>query len=162
MNETNDFSNPYYQNRSNEPVKKPASALAVTALVLGIISIFTSFFMVNIVIGIIAIILAAVSLAKKQSGKGISITAILLSVLSIAFTALVIYLIYPLLAVVPDLYNDMKEIYKDYDAIIEEYDRTGELPDYMDKYSEGEVGEFFDEYYGAFDNFFDNNLRLEN
>lgn len=162
MNETNDFNNPYYQNVSNEPVKKPASALAVTALVLGIISILTCFFMVNVIIGIIAIILAVVVLAKRESGKGISITAILLSVISIAFTALIVYMIYPLLAVLPDLYNDMKEIYKDYDAIIEEYDRTGELPDYMDKYSEGEAGEFFDEYYDGFDNFFNENLRIEN
>lgn len=161
MNETNDFNNPYYQNVSNEPVKKPASALAVTALVLGIISILTCFFMVNVIIGIIAIILAVVVLAKREGGKGISITAILLSVISIAFTAMIVYLIYPLLAVLPDLYNDMKEIYKDYDAIIEEYDRTGELPDYMDKYSEGEAGEFFDEYYDGFDNFFNENLRIE-
>lgn len=162
MNETNNFNNPYYQNVSNEPVNKPASALAVTALVLGIISILTCFFMVNVIIGIIAIILAVVVLAKRESGKGISITAILLSVISIAFTALIVYMIYPLLAVLPDLYNDMKEIYKDYDAIIEEYDRTGELPDYMDKYSEGEAGEFFDEYYDGFDNFFNENLRIEN
>ncbi len=162
MNETNDFNNPYYQNVSNEPVKKPASALAITALVLGIISILTCFFMVNVIIGIIAIILAVVVLAKRESGKGISITAILLSVISIAFTAMIVYLIYPLLAVLPDLYNDMKEIYKDYDAIIEEYDRTGELPDNMDKYSEGETGEFFDEYYDGFDNFFNENLRIEN
>lgn len=162
MNETNDFNNPYYQNVSNEPVKKPASALAVTALVLGIISILTCFFMVNVIIGIIAIILAVVVLAKRESGKGISITAILLSIISIAFTAMIVYLIYPLLAVLPDLYNDMKEIYKDYDAVIEEYDRTGELPDYMDKYSEGETGEFFDEYYDGFDNFFNENLRIEN
>ena len=162
MNESNNFNNPYYQNISNEPVKKPASALAVTALVLGIISILTCFFMVNIITGIIDIILAVTALVKNQSGKGISITAIILSAISIAFTALIIYLIYPLLAVVPDLYHDMKEIYKDYDAIIEEYDRTGELPDYMDKYSEGEIGEFFDEYYDGFDNFFNENLRIEN
>lgn len=162
MNETNDYNNPYYQNAGSEPVKKPASALAVTALVLGIISILTCFFMVNVIIGIIAIILAVVALAKKQSGKGISVTAILLSVISIAFTALIVYLIYPLLAVLPDLCHDMNEIYKDYDAIIEEYDRTGELPDYMDKYSEGEIGEFFDEYFDGFDNFFDENMRIEN
>lgn len=162
MNETNDFNNPYYQNTGSVPVKKPASGLAVTALVLGIISVFTCFFMVNIVLGFIAIILAVVALVKKQGGTGVSITAIVLSLLSIAFTALIIYLISPLLAVLPDLYHDMNEIYKNYDAIIEEYDQTGKLPDYMDKYSEGEIGEFFDEYYDGFDSFFDENLRLEN
>lgn len=162
MNEINDYNNPYYQNVSNEPVKKPASALSITAFVLGIISIVTCFFGVNIIIGIIAIILSVVALAKKHSGKGFSITAILLSTISIIISGLIIYIISPLLAAVPDLYRDMKEIYKDYDAIIEEYDRTGELPDYMDKYSEGEIGDFFDEYYDGFEKFFNENLRIQN
>lgn len=160
MNENEN--NPYYQNMNGgAAAPKTASGLSVAALVLSVISIVTCFFFINIPLGIIAIILAIVSLIKKKGGKGLSIIAMILSIISLLMSVLVTILIWPLLKVLPDLYRDMTEIYNNYDAVIQEYDRTGELPEYMDEYYEGEIGEFFDEYYGGFDNFFNNILRLD-
>lgn len=158
MNENN----PYYNNQDEKTPKQSLSSIAIASLVLGIISIISCFFLLNFVFGIISIVLSIVAIRKKASGKPLSITGMSLSIISFIISTFILILIHPLLAVLPDLYHDMKLIYSDYDNIIEEFDRTGNLPEYMDKYDEGEIGVFFDEHYDGFDYFFDKNLRLEN
>lgn len=163
MNNNELNNNPYYQNEAqNAPVKKKASGLSIAALVLGIIAFVNCFLFINIPLGIISIILAVIALAKKHGGKGMSIAGIVLSLLSFAVSLLVITLIMPLIKAMPGLYDDLNRLYgDDYDAVIEEYDRTGQLPEYMDEYYEGELGDFFDQYYGGFDNFFDEVIRRD-
>lgn len=163
MNENELNNNPYYQDPDqNVPVKKPASGFSIAALVLALIAFVNCFFFINIPLGILAIIFAVISLAKKLGGKGLSIAAIVLSLLSFAVSLLIMALLMPLLKALPGLYDDLNRLYgDDYDAVIEEYDRTGQLPEYMDEYYEGELGDFFDQYYGGFDNFFDDIIRLD-
>lgn len=148
-----DENNPYYQNTNlNAPTKKSASAGSIAAFVLGLISLGTCVFFINIPLAIISIVLAAISLAKKHGGKSFAISGIALSGVSLIISTIAIILISPLLKALPDLYSDLNRFIRD-DAAVEEYDRTGNLPDYMDKYSEGEIGDFFDEYYDGFDKF---------
>ncbi len=156
--ENYDMSNPYYQD-STPPEKKPPSGFSIAALVLGILSILTCLYLINVPLAIISIILAIISLVKKHGGIGFSIAGLTLSTVSLVVTCAVLYILSPLLSSLSDFIKDIGELYSHYDEVIEEYDKTGSLPDYMDKYSEGETGKFFDDYYGGFNKFFNEALR---
>lgn len=150
--------NPYYNDVNQTPVRQESkSGLSVAAFILSIISILTCLFLLNIPFALISIILAIIALAKKYGKKGLAGASIIISAFSLAISTLMIILLMPLLSVMSDLVTDITRLNTDenYKEIIEEYERTGELPDYMDKYSEGEIGEFFDKYFGGFDKFFD-------
>lgn len=93
--------NPYVETEPVEytysgdvPEQKPAkTGLAVAALVLGIISVVLSCLGFNIIIAIVAIILGAVYLSKKQPEKrGMAIAGIVLGIVSIALFVLLVVL----------------------------------------------------------------------
>lgn len=161
MNEAN---NPYYQNPDEQQIKKPISAMSVISLILGILSLIIFFFLINYITGIIAVILAIIALVKKKGGKALCIAGIVTSAISFILSTLIVIAIYPLLVQLPSLTRDITRFYSssNYQEMIDEFEKTGELPNYFDKYSEGESGEFFDEYYGGFDKFFDEYLNMEN
>lgn len=73
---------------------KPSSALAITALVLGIIGFLSGLFFVGGALGIAAIIVAIVALKKTKagtaSGKGMAITGIILGALAIIATIIMV------------------------------------------------------------------------
>jgi hypothetical protein len=77
--------------------KQADSPLAITSMVLGVVSLTGPGF----ILGIPAIILAIIALAKKQGGKGLSITGLvtgsistLASILFIAFFVFIVFWTY--------------------------------------------------------------------
>lgn len=92
------------------------TGLAVASLVLGIIALVLSCFGINIIIGIVAIILGAVYLAKKQaSRRGMAIAGLVLGIISIAiFILMVVLVVVFMFTGMGGLYGDMyNEIYND-------------------------------------------------
>lgn len=70
------------------------TGMAIAAFVLGLIAFFTTFFGINIVIGIIGIVLAGAYLSKKQPElRGLAIAGLILSIISIAIFVLLVVLI---------------------------------------------------------------------
>lgn len=100
---------PYYY----EPQKPEKTGLAVAALVLGIISVVLSCMGFNIIIAIIAIILGAVYLSKKQAARrGMAIAGLVLGIVSIALFILMVVLVVVFMfagmgGMYGDLYNEM-------------------------------------------------------
>ena len=84
------------------PVAHKSSALAITSLVLGIIGFFTAFIGVGILLGLIAIILGVVSLAKHAGGKGMAIAGLILGALTFVAGGI-------LLAITMTAYNGIQE-----------------------------------------------------
>lgn len=78
------------------PPQRPGSGLAITALVLGIIGLLGSWFVLGAGLGIIAIIVGAIALARikggRASGRGMAITGIVLGVISVLVAAAVVAL----------------------------------------------------------------------
>lgn len=64
---------------------QPASSkgMAIAALVIGIIAFCTGFIGIGILLGVVAIILGAISLVKHQPGKAMAISGIVLGVIAI-------------------------------------------------------------------------------
>lgn len=81
----------YYQSSQNQPA--PKTGLALASLILGIISLVLSCMGFNIILAIIAIILGAVYLSKKQQERrGMAIAGLVLGIISIALFVLIIVL----------------------------------------------------------------------
>lgn len=96
-----------------EPQKPEKTGLAVAALVLGIISVVLSCMGFNIIIAIIAIILGAVYLSKKQAARrGMAIAGLVLGIVSIVLLVLMVVLVVVFMftgmgGMYGDLYNEM-------------------------------------------------------
>ena len=121
---------------------------AVTSLVLGIVAVVLCCCGLGYICAPLSIIFGIISLVKRRGGKGMAITGIILSSITVI-----------VLAIFTVLYGAlMKEIIKfstEAPQIIEQYEETGELPDYLEKYRGEEYDEFWKESgYENFDEFF--------
>ena len=86
-------SNPGYAPHYTD-AKPPKRGMAIASLVLGIISLITSLFAINIITGVIGIVLAGVFLSKKQrEGRGMAIAGLVLNIISIAIFVLFVVVI---------------------------------------------------------------------
>ncbi len=122
---------------------------AVTSLVLGIVAVVLCCCGLGYICAPLSIIFGIISLVKRRGGKGMAITGIILSSITVI-----------VLAIFTVLYGAlMKEIIKfstEAPQIIEQYEETGELPDYLEKYRGEEYDEFWKESgYENFDEFFE-------
>ncbi len=122
---------------------------AVTSLVLGIVAVVLCCCGLGYICAPLSIIFGIISLVKRRGGKGMAITGIILSSITVI-----------VLAIFTVLYGAlMKEIIKfstEAPQIIEQYEETGELPDYLEKYRGEEYDEFWKEKgYENFDEFFE-------
>lgn len=139
-----------------QPPKK-GIGFAVASMVLGIISVVMccSIF-IRTILSIAALVFGIIALVSKQRGTGMSITGIITSSVSIIMS---IILLVAFGKVAPEFGSFIMDLCKaavDQETVVEEYERTGELPDYLQKYDEGEWGEFFDSLYdGGFKEYFE-------
>jgi hypothetical protein len=124
---------------------------AITALVLGILSVLCCCIGAGFILAPLALIFGIISLAKKQGGKGLAITGIVLSALSLIFS---IYAAVQFSKFMPDL-----EYFVENDtAIIAAYEEDGTIPDRYDKYRDSKYDSLweasgcknFDEFFGEF------------
>ncbi|MBE6862280.1 MAG: DUF4190 domain-containing protein [Ruminococcus sp.] len=122
---------------------------AVTSLVLGIVALVLCCCGLGYICAPLSIIFGIISLAKRRGGTGMAITGIILSAITIIVLAIFTVLYGPVM-------KDCMQFSMEADAVIEEYEETGELPDYLEKYR----GEDYDEFWEAsgykdFDEFFE-------
>lgn len=109
-----------------QPPQPQKTGLAVAALVLGIIAIVLSCFGINIIFAVVAIILGAVYLAKKQAARrGMAIAGLVLGIISIVvFILMVVLVVVFMFTGMGGLYGDLyTEIYDEmyYDILDEMY-----------------------------------------
>jgi hypothetical protein len=83
---------PYGQQPYGQP--QQSKGLAITALVLGILALLSSWFFVGGALGLIAIVIGIIAVMQaskgKAGGKGMAITGVILGVVSVLITAAVL------------------------------------------------------------------------
>lgn len=136
--------NPYGQYQNGNPVpyrrqplrpQKPIG-FAVTALILGIVSLLGICCCVNLVTAPLAIIFGIIALVQKQRGTGMSITGIITAALSLIAALICGIAFAELIPYAEDITADYERIIVEADEIFPEYEETGELPDFLTKYLE--------------------------
>ncbi len=110
-------------------IPKRSKGLAIAALILGIISIPLLCCGIGAIFGIIAIILAIISLATKKGGTVCAVIGLILSLISVAITGVAI-------AVLAPYYDGYMDFYKNSDEYIQEYDENGTYPPFLEELQE--------------------------
>lgn len=121
---------------------------AITALVLGIVSVIGCCCGLGFIAAPISIIFAIIALVKRHGGTAMSIVGIVLSSISLLITILFV-------AVYGQFFSAYFRFIGDAPAVIEEFKETGELPDYLDEYNDPKYEDFWNEAgYDDFSDFF--------
>lgn len=151
-NETNnnDYNNVYYNDEELNQNENKSKGLAIASLVLGILSIVLCCCGLGVFAAPLSIIFAIIALvSKKCGGKGMAAAGLIISIITIIFT-ICCYLAFG------EYVKDYIRFCTEYPSVIEEYEETGELPDYIEKYRGEEFEDFFEASgYGDFDGFFE-------
>jgi len=126
------------------------TGFAIASLVLGILSlILCCCFGLNFVIAIPALILGTIALAKRYSGKGMAIAGIIISGIAILITSM-------MLAFYGPIFSDVYKAMSDFENIRDTYEATGEIPEYLEKYTDEKYDEVWkSKGYNDFYEFFD-------
>lgn len=150
MDETQ-IPNPYGAAQQDFGAPQPTAAqkpkgFAITALVLGIISIVGFCCCLNVITAPLAIIFGIIALVKHQGGTGLSITGLILAALSVVVTL-------SMLAPIRDFYPYLDVIIADYQEICEHqnevfpaYEEDQTLPECLEKYKEPPYSELLEKY----------------
>jgi len=150
MNEN--YNNAYYDGELQQ-VERGKKGLAVASLILSIVSVVCCCFGLGIIAGPLAIIFGIIALVKKQGGKAMSVVGIVISSISVFFTSIILILYG---STMKQAANDYCKFIGEADHVISEYNSTGELPDYIEKYNDEEYRSFWNASgYEDFDEFFD-------
>lgn len=140
--------NVYYSDSDDNP-NSGKTGFAVTALVLGIVSILCGCCGLGFIAAPLSIIFGIIALAKHHGGKAMSIIGIVLSsltiVLMIAFTA-----------TYGPVMKDYFKFVSEYPDARDYYEETGEVPDYLQEYTDPKYDSFwkssgYDDFYGFFE-----------
>ncbi len=139
----NGYQAPYYR----QPVqpKKPIG-FAVTALILGIVSLLGICCCMNIVTAPLAIIFGIIALVQKQRGTGMSITGIITAALSLIAVLIAFIAFAELIPYTEEIANDYQRVIVEADEIFPEYEETGELPEFLTKYLEEPYSDWLAKY----------------
>lgn len=137
-NQNNNNQNPYQYNEQINPQKNEGSiALAVVGLILSILALIGGIcYCVAIPFGIAGIIISIIVLAKKKKGKGMGIAGVIMSALAILISVGTIIAFKPMA-------EDFTKFSENLPEIVEDYQKDGSVPDYLEKYKE-EYPEYFD------------------
>ena len=139
--------NPYDASaHTNDNIALRKKGFAITALVLGIISICLFCYAVNIFTAPFAIIFGIIALAKKQGGKGMSITGIILASLSLLITGVILLAFKDFFPYMPEMMNDYHCIYDHQKEFMEAYQEDQVLPECLEKYKEPPLSDLLDKY----------------
>ncbi|MBR6791849.1 MAG: DUF4190 domain-containing protein [Ruminococcus sp.] len=144
--------NAYYRNDNENGGNDNSgrTGFAVASLVLGILSVLCCCCGMTVILAPLSIIFGIIALVKRHGGKPMAIVGVVLSTLAIIATIALSIFINEKLG--PYIDDYMKFI-QNAPQVIEEYNETGELPDYLEKYRGEEYKEFWQE--GGFDDFDD-------
>ena len=152
----NQYPNSWQPMPPQQPVPEERKGLAIASLVLGICSIvLMCCCCINVITAPISIVLGIVSLATHRGGKGMSIAGIILSALSI----LLLFMCYQSTEVFwrnsDQIMQDYYQLIEDADTVFPAYEKDGTVPDYLQKYYEGEYAEALDKFGVTFDDVMD-------
>lgn len=152
----NQYPNSWQPMPPQQPVPEERKGLAIASLVLGICSIvLMCCCCINVITAPISIVLGIVSLATHRGGKGMSIAGIILSALSI----LLMFMCYQSTEVFwrnsDQIMQDYYQLIEDADTVFPAYEKDGTVPDYLQKYYEGEYAEALDKFGVTFDDVMD-------
>lgn len=130
--------------------KSGRTGFAITALVMGILSLLLCCcYGLGVVFAVIGLIFGIISLATKRGGKGMAITGVILSVITVVAVSIVVAVAMPHVKAIVRFSGEA-------DKVIEQYNETGELPDYLEVYRGEEYDEFWESSgYKSFDGFFE-------
>lgn len=107
---------------SVQPQETGAGAMAIVSLIMGILSIVTCCVGIGLIFGIVAIILAGISLSKKR-GKGVSIGGLVTGIIGTLLSlVIVIYMI--MAGVAFGTMKDDPEFQKQFNEIMESMDEA--------------------------------------
>lgn len=143
-------SSPYPPNEEYNNQGKGYIGFAIASLVLSILSlILCCCWGFNLVLAIPALILGIVALVKRYKGKGMAISGIIISSVSILITGMMLVSYGP-------IFKDVFRTANDFENIRDTYEETGELPEYLEKYTDEKYdyiwqSEGYDDFYDFFD-----------
>lgn len=143
--------NVYYMDELEQQQQKQSGSkakigFAVTSLVLGVVSLLLCCCGLSVIAAPLSIIFGVIAIVKKHNAIGMAIAGISISVVMLIATALFIF------AYGQYISDYFRFAYNSYD-IIEEYQQSGELPDYLEKYNDEEYEYFWNS--GGYDDFDD-------
>jgi len=125
------------------------NGFAVASLVLGLVSLIgicCCVGLIDIITIPLAIIFGIIALVKKRHANGLAITGIITSGVSLAILITTLYIIWPLLPYARDILADYSRLSREQDTVFPAYEETGELPDYLQKYTDSPFTELFERY----------------
>lgn len=130
--------NPFEQVQPAKNTEREGKGLAVASLVLGLVSLIgicCCAGLIDIITIPLALIFGIISLVKKRSGTGLAITGIVTSCVATLILGTILWLIWPLLPHLEEIADDYARLSQNQHTIFPEYEKTGELPDFMVKYA---------------------------
>jgi hypothetical protein len=158
----NDNGNYYNNGNMGAPMpQQNKKGFAIASMVLGIVSIFTCCLTItHFILAIIAFVLGIASLvSKKRGGTGMAVAGVATSSVSIVLSLIIAFSAGRIVFEFGGFYRDLIKTEVNEKEVAEEYIKTGELPDYLKKYDEGEWGDVFDYMYdGGFEEYFYENF----
>ena len=161
-NNLNDNGNYYNNGNMGAPMpQQNKKGFAIASMVLGIVSIFTCCLTItHFILAIIAFVLGIASLvSKKRGGTGMAVAGVATSSVSIVLSLIIAFSAGRIVFEFGGFYRDLIKTEVNEKEVAEEYIKTGELPDYLKKYDEGEWGDVFDYMYdGGFEEYFYENF----
>ncbi|MDE6775671.1 MAG: DUF4190 domain-containing protein [Ruminococcus sp.] len=147
-----DYNGGNNQQFSNIPEKKPKWA-AITSFVLSIVTIITCC-CTTYVTAVLSLIFGIISLAKKWGGKGLAIAGVIISSIALVLTIVIN-------TAFAGISNDIEKFALNADGYIDEYERTGEVPDDFAKYNDEKYQWYFNAMgYDSFDGFYDDFIKV--
>ena len=135
--------NVYYRNDDNGGKdNSEKKGFAIASLVLAILSVLCCCCGFTVIGAPLSIIFAIISLVKHHGGKTMAIVGIVISTLSIIATIVLSIFITEKLG---PYFDDYVKFIQEAPQVIEEYNETGELPDYLEKYRGDEYDHLWEE-----------------
>lgn len=133
--------NPYYDVKPAE-VKK--NGFAIAALVLGLISLFGFWCcFISAIAAPFALVFGILALVKHQH-TGMALTGLLTSVLTCVIVVVLIAVNWIWIAHADTVVPDFERLSASFEETMEQYGETREIPDYLQKYNEGEFEAYFE------------------
>ena len=129
---------------TEEGIPEQKKGFSVASLVCGILGIVGLCCCIGVIFAPFGIIFGIVALAKKQSGKGMAITGLVLGTLTVLICVSIYVSIRPMLKHMDVISADIVRLAEEQDTVFPAYDADGTLPDYLRKYEEGELKEMLD------------------
>lgn len=147
--DTNQYNNAYNLGNQLDDQPKGSSGLAITSMVLGILSLVCCFvYCGSIPLAIVSIILGIIVLAKKKKGKSFAIAGIVTSAIGILMSIAILILCKPYI-------QGMEAFVANQDQYVQQYQQSGQVPDIiLDMFGGNEdmAKQFMDGYVSGYTN----------